>query len=138
MYKIFLLPLLMGTVSCHSFVPASTAQPGETARVTLGVMRPMSDGTREPMWVEGLVVSSTTATSDAPPTVVLEQRRVEEASQFRSMTHYDTIHVAGEDLQTLEVRRLSWWKTGIGAVLVGAIAYTIYDRFAPHRQEPGR
>lgn len=131
--RIALVPaLLVATTGCFSFAATSSASPGETARVTLGVTRPMSDGSEAPIRVEGLVVSSTLGRSGVESAAItIEERTVEEASQFRSMTHYDTVHVPQPDIQRLEVRRFSWLKSGLGAAVLGAVAYVLYDQFGP-------
>lgn len=132
--RIVLVPTLLvaTTAGCFSFAATSSASPGQTARVTLNVTRPMSDGSEAPIRVEGLVVSSTLGRSGVDrPAIAIEERTVEEASQFRSMTHYDTVHVPQPDVQRLEVRRLSWLKSGLGAAVLGAVAYVLYDKFGP-------
>lgn len=126
---ILILPLVVST-GCYSFTPTSSPRPGETARATLGVTRPASDGTEELIWIEGLVVSSTLGQSGVEvPAVAIEERTLEEASQFRSMTHYDTVHIRRADIQRLEVRRFSWLKSGLGTVALGAVVYFLYDNW---------
>lgn len=138
-HRIALIQMLLLTAStgCYSFTPTSSASPGETARATLGVTRPVSDGSEELIWIEGLVVSSTLGQSGIEgPAIAIEERAVEEASQFRSMTHYDTVHVLEADIRRLEVRRFSWFKSGLGAVVLGAITYVLYDQFGPSAERP--
>lgn len=90
----------------------------------------MSDGSEELIWIEGLVVSSTLGQSGIDvPAIAVEERTVEEASQFRSMTHYDTVHILQADIQRLEVRRFSWLKSGLGTAVFGAVVYLLYDKW---------
>jgi hypothetical protein len=132
--RVALVPVLLATATagCFSFTSTSSARPGETARATLGVTRPMSDGSAQPIWVQGLVVSSTLGQPGVDaPAITIEERLLEEASQFRSMTHYDTVYIAERDIQRLEIRRFSWLKSGLGTLALGAVTYVLYDKFGP-------
>jgi hypothetical protein len=132
--RVALVPVLLATATagCFSFTATSSARPGETARATLEVARPMSDGSAQPIWVQGLVVSSTLGRPRVEaPAITIEERTLEEASQFRSMTHYDTVYISEADIQRLEVRRFSWLRSGLGALGLGAVVYVLYDKFGP-------
>lgn len=117
---------------CFSFSDAAVAPSGQTARVTLGVTRPLPDGSAEPIRLEGRVVTSTLGTEPpASAAIVLEGRTREAIGNFREVVTLDTTRIAQSDIQRLEVRSFSWFKSGIATLVLGVIAHTMVDRFAP-------
>lgn len=124
--------MIFALTGCFSFSGAATANPGETARLTLAMTGPVGDGTVEPMMVEGKVVSSTLGeVSGAQSSILLEQQRKDTFGRFREAVSYDTVHVLGPDIEELEVRRLSWAKSGLGVVVLGVLGYALASTFEP-------
>jgi hypothetical protein len=122
--------LVLGSSGCHAFMPTSSVSPGETARVTLNVMRPMNDGTQLPIHIEGVVVSSSLgAPGSGTGFIALQQSSLRTFGEVSTVT-YDTMRVSGADIGRLERRKVSWVKTGIVGVLTGGMAYLLLDRIS--------
>lgn len=125
------LLLAMGSAGCHAFIESPRVAPGETARVTLNVMRPMDDGTERPIRMEGVVVASSLGeVGSASSFIALEQSATSPIGNFRDISTVDTLRISGTDIRRLERRQLSWVKTGFVALLTGAVGYMLYERLA--------
>jgi hypothetical protein len=105
--------------------------PGETARVTLNVMRPMNDGTEQPIRMEGVVVQSSLGeTGNGTSVIALERRSTRSFGNLPPVHTIDTVRISGADVRAVERRQLSWVKTGFIAMLTGAVGYMLYERLA--------
>ena len=123
------LLLAVSSAGCHAFLESPRVAPGETARVTLHVMRPMNDGTEQSIRVEGVVVESSLGeVGSASSFIALEQSSTRPVGNFRDVSTVDTVRIPGADVRRLERRQLSWVKTGFVAVLTGAVGYMLYER----------
>lgn len=131
MRRTLLITLFAATASaCFSFSDSVAVSPGETARVTVGIVRPLSDGATEPIEHEGLVVASSLG-DDSGGRLLLEQRRKETAGQFREVIFYDTLRIVEPDVERLQVRRFSWLKSGAGTVALSGFLYLLWNHFQP-------
>lgn len=122
-----LLVLLVGAAACHGFRETERLAPGETARVVLHVTRPMDDGTQQPIYVEGVVVSSSLGAPGSGSGFIALQRSTLRTFRDVSSLTYDTVRVAGTDIGRLERRGISWAKTGFVAFITGAVAFVVLE-----------
>lgn len=129
--RMALLVLVLSSSGCHAFTQAPRVSPGETARVTLTVMRPRADGTEEPIRFEGRVVTSSLgevgSAARAAAAIALERRTMTVLGQ-REVVTVDTVRIRGSDIGRLERRKLSWVKTGFVGLVLGAMGYMLGDR----------
>jgi hypothetical protein len=124
--------MLVASAGCFAFAESTAAPPGQVARVTLGVTRAMGDGSRQPIRVEGLVVSSTVGPgSDATGAISLEQVSKQPVGDFREVVTFDTVSILQYDIRRLEIRRFSWIRSGIGVAVLGTFVRAAYVRFKP-------
>jgi hypothetical protein len=92
----------------------------------------MGDGSRQPIRVEGLVVSSTVGPgSDATGAISLEQVSKQPIGNFREVITFDRVSILQYDIRRLEIRRFSWIRSGIGVAVLGTFVRAAYVRFKP-------
>lgn len=122
--------LSAANAGCFAFHDSAMARPGQTARLTLNITRPSSEDSADEIRYQGLVVESGSG-ADSAGVISIEQRTPETLAGFREVVTVDTLHIERVDVRRLQVRRASWIRSGMVAVVAGALAYWMWDTFKP-------